>query len=59
VNVETEEAMTYGVFILQPDRRSWKLVETYLNRGDAERERAYLSDMLGLTAIVFVSTATA
>lgn len=50
--------MTYGVFILQPDR-TWKLVETYWNRADAEREREYLADMLGLNAIVFVSTATA
>lgn len=41
----------YGVFTIQDG--AWKLVQTYFNWGDAERERDYLRRAFGLRADIF------
>ena len=44
--------MTYGLFILNGGE--WKFHSSYVNRSDADQELAYVINMLGLTAKVFV-----
>jgi hypothetical protein len=44
--------MTYGVFILK--NGSWVLHLTCASKSSADQEAKYLTEMLGLTATVFV-----
>ena len=43
---------TFGVFVWRNSK--WWLVSTWTNKTDATQELAYLRDMLGLTAQLFI-----